>query len=196
MKRFLAVFLFLLLASPARADAPTHWNINPSFSTLTFAGKQMGTDFKGTFEKYTADINFDPARLQDSSVKIDVDTGSFSSGDKDRDTAALTRDWFDAGAFPVARFAAASFKKTGNNAYVADGTLTIKGITVPVQLPFTLEITQDAPKILKAHAKGSVTLDRSKFSLGGGQWADTSVIANEVPVTVHITAIDQGMGHF
>jgi polyisoprenoid-binding protein YceI len=82
-----------------------------------------------------------------------------------------------------------SFRKTGEGAYEANGNLTIKGITVPVLLPFTIKL-EDVKDIgmTRARVKGSAVLDRSKFGLGKGEWADPSVIANEVTVDIDLTA--------
>jgi polyisoprenoid-binding protein YceI len=178
----LPVLLMLLVTSPAFAAAPK-WEIVPEKSRITFKAKQMGAEFKGGFDRFTADIAFDPDDLAGSAVEVDVDTSSINTQAADRDENIKGKDWFDVGQFPVARFETTAFRKTGDKTYEATGRLTIRDITLPVVLPFSLEIKEQI-----ATADGSVILDRSKFSLGGSAWTDPGVIANEVRVNIHVVA--------
>jgi len=184
-------------ATPA-AEAPKaqHWTFVPAESSLAFHGSQMGTAFDGSFAHFTPDIYFDAEHLDQSKVTADIDMSSVDAKDSDRNKNIVGADWFDVQKFPTARFETTKITKTGDNAYLADATLTIHGITQPVQLPFTLAVSKvphgkDSGKD-KAVMTGKVTLDRSKFQLGQGDWADPSVIANDVPVEVKVTAIAEG----
>lgn len=181
---------------PAEAPVPAatrQWEMVPEDSSIKFSGKQMGADFEGAITSFTTQIFFDPDNLPQSKVIAEIDLRSIDAKDTDRNKNLPGKDWFDIGAFPTARFETQDIKKTGDNAYVADATLTIHGIIQEIALPFTLDITrvekgEDKGKD-KAVMHGDVTLDRSKFQLGTGDWADPSVIANEVPVTVTVTAL-------
>lgn len=179
----------------AAAEMPTaqHWTFVPTESSLTFHGSQMGTAFDGSFAHFTPDIYFDAEHLDQSKVTADIDLASVDAKDSDRNKNITGADWFDVQKFPTARFETTKITKTGDNAYLADATLTIHGVTQSLQLPFTLQTSKvahgkDSGKE-KAVMTGKVTLDRSKFQLGQGDWADPSVIANDVPVEVKVTAI-------
>ena len=52
------------------------------------------------------------------------------------------------------------------DAYEAVGTLTLRGVTKALTLPFTLELNETS-----AHAKGHAELIRSTFGIGQGPWA-------------------------
>lgn len=200
---FLALLLLLpapVMAEEAAKDAPVaavpaappppsarKWEMDKGESTLRFKGTQMGKGFEGSILQFTPVIHFDPADLPNSRVSVDIDIRTIDAGDSDRNKNLLGPDWLDVIEFPSAHFETLGFKKTGDNAYVADATLTIRGAIQEIELPFTLDITEDGNKD-KAVMTGAVTLDRSKFKLGQGDWADPSVIANEIPVEVKITA--------
>jgi polyisoprenoid-binding protein YceI len=165
----------------------------PEDSSISFRGKQMGKDFDGKILKFTAQIYFDPAQLEQSKVIAEMDMRFIDANDDERNKNLLGKEWLDVIEFPSARFETHGFKKTGDSAYVADATLTIHGVIQEIEFPFTLEFSaiekgKDSGKE-KAVMSGSVTLDRSKFQLGLGDWADPSVIANEIPVEVKVTAI-------
>jgi cytochrome b561 len=188
LKRMLPALLMVLIASPAFA-ATVKWDVVPEKSSLTFRARQLGAEFKGGFDRFTADIAFDPDNLADSAVKADVDVSSVNTQATDRDENLKSKDWFDVRQFPAARFETTAFRQTSEDTYEAPASLTIKNITLPVTLLFSLDFAEgDSGKDMIATADGSVTLDRSKFNLGGGGWKDAGVIANEVLVDIHIVA--------
>jgi len=165
------------------------WEMVEKDSSITFHGTQMNAPFDGTVGKFTPVIYFDPDHLDQSHVTVTIDILSIDAQDTERNKNLLGPDWFDAPQFPTARFETTKFTKTGDNAYTADATLTIHGNAVPVQLPFTLDLSKSSSGKEKAVMNGKITLDRSKFALGQGDWADPGVIANEVPVEVKLVAI-------
>lgn len=190
LKRMLpGLFAFLFLgAIPAHAGT-NEWILVHDKSQVTFTGKQMGTAFTGKFERFKTNIVFDPDHLDASAVTADIDIASVNTEAADRDENIKGKEWFDVGQFPLAQFQTTKFRKTGNNTYEAEANLTIKNISIPVILPFTLNITKsDSDKTELATVDGTVVLDRAKFQLGTGSWADPSVIANEVPVNIHVVA--------
>ncbi|HEX9806086.1 MAG TPA: YceI family protein, partial [Alteraurantiacibacter sp.] len=91
-------------------------------------------------------------------------------------------DWFAAAMFPEATFETDAIRSEGDG-YVADGTLTIRGISQDVSLPFTLDIQNDI-----ARMNGALTIDRSIFGVGQGAWADGKTVALEVKVEVSVVA--------
>lgn len=185
MKSLIAAMAFaILFASPAHAAA-VKWEVLPAGSSLSFSGKQMGSAFRGEFKAFTADIVFSDDDLENSRVEATIEISSVTTHDKERDTNITGKEWFDVEQFKTARFVSTAFRKGEKSGeYVVDGNLTIRGITVPVTMPFTLMFGRDTP----ATMNGQLVIDRSKFSLGTGDWADASIIANEVTVTVALNA--------
>lgn len=178
----------LLLAGltllPAALAQATTWQIDPAASRLTFTGTQLGQPFQGRFEKFSAAIQFDPAKPEaGGKVEILVDMASAKTGDAQRDGAMPEADWFATSRFAQARFEATRFRRTGPDAYEADGTLTIRDVTRPLVLPFTLKPEGDATR-----AQGSVILTRSDFGVGQGQWASGQWVALEVAVSFDLKA--------
>lgn len=187
MLKHLFLVALLLTASPALATP--QWEVVKDQSKLTFSGTQMGGTFAGEFKSFTPVIVFDAANLAASKVTVDVDLGSIDTGDGERDNAAKSADWFDTKNTPTAHFESTGFTKTGDNAFEAAGNLTIRGATVPVILSFTLDFSSTDSGKQQAVMKGHVTLDRSKFKLGQGEWADPGSVGNDIAVEVSLTAI-------
>lgn len=168
-----------LLASTAHA-AP--WVVDAGKSTLTFSGKQGKSPFTGSFATFTPVIEFDPAAPEKGSITVTVDTGSASiADDREQNDALPTEDWFFPKQFPEATFTSKTITREGEG-YRAEGTLTLRGVSKPVSLPFTLKAEGTATR-----AEGETVLNRTDFGLGGKQWADDKWVA--YPVTVRFSLL-------
>ncbi len=178
----LAMIAAMALTAPALAAAPS-WTVDPATSQLGFSATQSGAPFAGSFKKWDAAITFDPADLAHSSIKINIDIASVTTGDADRDGNLPTGDWLDVAGHPTAVFEATSFKHISDDHYTASGTLTLKGISKPVDLAFQLDINGK-----DARAEGTAMLDRTVFNVGTGQWAGEDVASHQVQVKFTINA--------
>ncbi len=179
-----AVIAMIAVLLPAAAvAAPPRWTVDYGASRLGFASSNAGQAFTGVFRRWSADILFDPAQLAQSSIKVSVATASAFTNDSDRDSSLPTPDWFAAAKFPNATFASTAIRAAGPGRYTAAGNLTIRGVTQPATLNFTLKITGD-----KAEATGALTVNRGQFGVGQGQFKGGETIPLNVGVNTVIRA--------
>ena len=68
-------------------------------------------------------------------------------------------------------------RRAEGNHYVARGTLSLKGVKQPAEVPFTWTASADG-----ATMEGELTLKRGAFGIGAGEWAATDVIGADVKV--------------
>lgn len=178
MKR-LAIML-LALALPCAAAA-SDYTVRHALSQLNFAGTYQGAKFDGRFKDWTATISYDPANLANSKFDVTVTLASARTGDHDQDNALPGESFFDVAKFPTAHFVTTGFHREGNQV-IADGELTLRGVTKPVSLGV----------VFRAQSPTSATLDiaghvqRLDFGVGSGDYADTSVIGPTVRITAHV----------
>lgn len=165
----------------AEAD-PRNWTVG-SGGRLGFSARWNGEPVEGTFARWSANILFSPEALEGSKIDVSIDLGSVDTGDGQRDGTLTGSDFFDTGRFAKATYRASKFRSLGGNRYRADGTLTLRGVSKPVPLNFTLDINGD-----KARAKGSATIDRTSFGVGQGDYASTAEIAGPVAVSFDFQA--------
>ncbi|PZP83542.1 MAG: polyisoprenoid-binding protein, partial [Azospirillum brasilense] len=132
--------LFAMLAASTATAAP--WAIDPARSTLSFTGTQAGDAFTGQFTKFSPVVEFDPAKPEAGHITVSVDMASARIDDKDKQESLPTEDWFFVEKFPTATFTSTKITQVGRdtNTYLAEGTLSLRGISQPVQLPFSLEM--------------------------------------------------------
>jgi polyisoprenoid-binding protein YceI len=171
--------LLLALALPCAASA-ADYTVQPSGSTLGFTSSFQGSSFDGKFDKWTAAISYDTAKLAASKFDVTVDLSSAKTGDSDRDSALPGADFFNVAKYPQAHFVTTGFHQQGSQV-IADGTLTLRGVTKPVSLNVTFK-----PQGNGATLDVSGSVNRLDFGVGGGQYKDTSVIAADVKVTAHL----------
>jgi len=174
-----AILIGFSAAGPGLADT---WNVDPDKSKLGFEVKQGKGTLTGSFATWTADIEFDPQRLEEARISAQINPASASTGNPQFDSTMPSTEWFDVNEFPDAEFKTDSVKLIEGNSYKADGTLTIKGISQPVTLDFILEIDGDTAK-----ATGTAKIDRLDYKLGAGVGTDT--VGDDVTVTLDLTAI-------
>ena len=146
-------------------------------SDIQFTAKQLGVPVSGHFKQFDAQVKFDPAQLASSSIHFTVEMGSATMGSKETDSNLLSADWFNSAQFPKATFDSSSIRSLGNGKFQVDGALRIKGHSQPISVP--VQLTQSGTTTT---ATGQFPLQRLPFKVGDGDWADTSMVANEVTV--------------
>lgn len=171
--------LLLALALPGLASA-ADYTVQPAASKLGFSGSFQGQSFDGSFGKWTAAISYDAAKLASSKFDVEVDLSSVKTGDKDRDGALPGSDFFNIAKFPKAHFVTTGFHQNGAQ-IVADGNLTLRGVTKPVSLNVVFK-----PQGTGATLDVTGAVKRLDYGVGGGDYADTSVIANDVKISAHL----------
>ena len=172
----LALASLLLATAPAMAAD----YVQAPGSTLVFASNYQGETFTGKFGSFTTTMSFDPKQLATSKLDVAIQLAGTQTGNKDRDDTLVSADFFNVGKFAQARYTATKFRALGGNQYAADGTLSLRGASKPVTLTFTW--TPGAQPVLS----GKATVKRLDFGIGGGDWADTSTIPNDVAISTKV----------
>jgi polyisoprenoid-binding protein YceI len=176
----------MLLGMPAFAS---QWQVDTAASHLSFEAEQAGEVFKGGFKSFTPEITLDVKQPEKGSISVTIDMASAHVEGKDRMDSLPTRDWFDVKQFPTATFVSKTITATGSDKagidnYLARGMLTVKGMTKPVDLPFSLK--QEGANTV---ARGQLTLNRKEFAVGQGkEWDSDQWIKFPVKVSFEVHA--------
>lgn len=169
--------LALALAAAMLAPAALAQQVIPAQSEIAFVSRQMGVPVEGRFKQWSAQIAFDPKNAAAGKVGFTIQTASAAFGSPETDAEVPKPAWFHAAKFPTASFASSAIKPLGGGRFEVAGTLSIKGQAQPVTVPVT--VTQAGGT---STASGSFTIKRLDFKIGEGEWADTSMVANDVTV--------------
>ncbi len=182
MRKIIATLMTGLAFSPL-AQAIEFNQVQADKSTLNFVYKQMGVPVDGSFKKFSAQLRFDPVKLNMANVTLDLDVTSIDTGSDEGNDEVATKAWFNAKAFPRAKFESASFKALGGNRYEVTGKMSIKGRTQTVSAPFTLNQQGNS-----AIVDGTFVLKRADYAIGEGSWSDFGTVANEIQIKFHFLA--------
>ncbi len=165
------------------ASISGNWDIQSDDSHIRFTAKQEGTPFTGEFENFTGVINFDPAAPETGAVEIIIPLASVDAGSNDRNSTLPGKIWFSVKKFPSAVFTSTDIAAV-DGAYVAKGALNLKGSSVPVSLPFTLDIDGDV-----AVMTSNLTIDRTLWDVGAAPWNTDEWVSRDVELDIQVTAI-------
>lgn len=163
-------------ALPAAAQ-PKPAQLLPAGSEIAFTTRQMGVPVEGRFGRFSATIALDPKKPEASSVAFTIDTTSARFGAAELDAEVGKPTWLSSAKFPQATFQSTAVKASGPGRYEVAGKLTIKGATQDLVVPVALQQTGAT-----GTASGSFVLKRLAFRIGENEWADTSMLADEVNV--------------
>jgi polyisoprenoid-binding protein YceI len=181
--RWITASLLAGLAVSAFAQA----KLQPAQSELSFITKQMGVPVDGRFKKFDATLNLDPKKPEAGSVAFSIDMASASLGVPESDAEMPKPTWFDTAKFPKATFQSTAIKGLGNGKFEVSGKISIKGTVRDLVVP--VSIVQSGAN---STATGSFVLKRVEFKIGEGEWADPTVVANDV--TVKFKLVFTGLG--
>lgn len=144
--------------------------------SLTFEATQAGAKFTGRFDRFNADIDFDPADPASCRFDVRIETASADTLESQRDEVLKGPDFFWVERYPVATYAGSGCRAQGGG-YTLDGELMLRGVKRTVPLRFTY-----SAEGVGAGLEGSATLKRLAFGVGQGEWQSTEWVGDEVTV--------------
>lgn len=165
------------------AHAAVFNNVVEQDSRVQFHYQQMGVTMDGEFTRFKGELSFDTENPAGASAAFDVDLSSVDTGTSDGDDEIVGKDWFDVSAYPAARFESTAVTVVSDTQFDVTGTLSLKGKTQTVVIPATFTTSGDTGVF-----EGRFTLKRGDFGVGEGSWSAFDVVANDVDVSVRITA--------
>jgi polyisoprenoid-binding protein YceI len=133
--------------SSAMAAAPTvpagSYTIDRAHATLLFRVDHLGfSKYTARFKKFDAALQFDPANLTASTVKVTVDVDSLETDFPDPlkldfNAELRGKGWLDSAKYPQMTITSRRVVSTGKSTFRIDGELTLHGVTKPMTLNAT-----------------------------------------------------------
>jgi polyisoprenoid-binding protein YceI len=171
-----------LPALATHAALGADWKMDPAASKLEFIATFEKAPAPGAFKEFDARLRFDPEKPAGGSLDVIIKVTSADMSIADVNKEIRGKDWFDYAGFPQAEFHSTDLRRAEGNRYVARGTLSLKGATQPVEVPFTWSASAGG-----ATMEGEFTVKRGAFGIGTGEWAASDVIGAEVKVKFKVT---------
>ncbi|MES2322436.1 MAG: YceI family protein [Pseudomonadota bacterium] len=162
-------------AAPLKTD--------PAKSTVSAVFKQMNVPVEAKFKKFSAQIDYDAAKPDLARANVEIETASLDIGDPDMNQEVAKKEWFNSAQFPKASFVSSAIKSAGPGKLSVSGKLTIKGKVSEVSFPLTVKAEAG-----KQVFEGALPIKRLAYSIGEGEWRDTSMVADDVVIKFRVTA--------
>jgi polyisoprenoid-binding protein YceI len=185
--RSIVLAVTLLAGLPVASAQPAAAKLLAPQSEVAFTTRQMGVPVDGRFKRFDAQLQFDPKKPDGGSVAMTVDVASVSLGVPEVDSELPKPTWFNVVKFPQARFQSSAIRALGGGRFEIAGKLNVKGHDCEVLVP--IAITQAGPH---STVNGSFMIKRLDFKIGEAEWADTTVVANDVKVSFRL--VFSGLG--
>jgi len=180
MKRIaLALILAPALVAATPASAPERFVRDVAHSQLNFVAESRLLSAHGTFQKWDAEIMFDAANVEATSLKITIDATSIDTRIERRDAHLKSNDFFATDSFPQITFVSTFVNNAGEgNRLRITGDLTVRGKTKRITIPARLNFFD--PQNNMGRVTGEFTIDRTEF--GVSFQSPVNPIENEVKV--------------
>jgi len=153
---------FSLLAQTIKPENPIQFKI-----------KNAGIAVDGTIPDWMVEVDFDPKKLEQSSIRGTANPACIETGIKLRDKHLQGREYFHIQNYPEINLQSKSFKANGKNTFIGIFELQIRDVKKEVSIPFVLIQNGKQRKF-----KGEFTIDRLDFGLG----EKSLVLSDEVRV--------------
>ena len=187
----------IVSAQPARQPAPRlqEYLVDAGHSIVEFSIGFAFSRVKGRFTTTNGAILYDSTAPANSSVTIVIESKSLDSGWPHRDEHLRTSDFFDVEKYPGITFQSERMRPT-DKGWIADGKLTMHGVTKPISIPFHLlrPPTRDPQSSwMILNVQGALRLARADFGIFGGStfnsWFDkarAATMADSVDISIEI----------
>jgi polyisoprenoid-binding protein YceI len=146
------------------------------------------SNVKGSFDEFDAKITYDPENIENSSVDVSISVASIDTKNEKRDDHLRSNDFFDAENHPAITFKSKKIEKKGDG-YVAAGTLTIRGVSKEIELPFTLNgpVTNPWGQTVMG-IEIEYEIDRKEYGVKWNKTMDNGglVVGDEVKVEINL----------
>jgi len=184
--RFAILGLLACAALPAvtQAQAPV-FKITPELSKIDFSVK-ASVSLVGVFEKWDASLTFPSTDVSTGVMDIKIQADTVNTGSGMKDGKLKGKDFFNVKDDPYITFHSDKIVQTGPGTFDLPGTFTVRGVSKPETLTFTLSDVAAARAAGEGEIKGKMAFDRKEYGMNKG--IPFVTIADRVEVTVNLKA--------
>jgi len=175
----LGILASILMPPMAQAQVPV-FAITKENSTVQFSVKASVT-IAGKFDKWDATLTFPSTDVTAGVLDIRIQAASVNTGSGMKDDKLRSKDFFNVKDDPYITFHSTKIVQTGPTTFDIPGTFTIRGVSKPETLTFTVTGKGTGTGSIK----GTMAFDRKEFGMNSG--IPFIKIADRVEVSVDLT---------
>lgn len=178
--RLAVLYLLASAVVPSVSPAQTPvFAITPEDSSIKFFVK-ASVAINGNFDKWDAALTFTSPDVSTGVLDIKIPSDSVNTGSGMKDSKLKGKDFFDVKENPFITFHSTKLVPTSPNTVEVDGNFTIRGVTKPEKLTFTVTGAGTG----SGSIKGTMAFDRKDYGMNKG--IPFIKVADHVEVTVDL----------
>lgn len=154
------------------------WDLDPSRSNITYSVTNFGKPVDGTIGGLKGTVQFDKDNPGNGLFETSVKVSTIDTDNTKRDKDLMKEKYFNEPEFPDIVFKSTKISKDGNG-YRANGELTIKGISRPLEMPF--EFKEDGNTGVFS---SQFTINRHDYNIGG----NGPILGDDIKVNLKVVA--------
>ncbi len=184
MKKFLLPILLLLTSGAVFAQTRPHI-VDHAHSQINFVAEARFISAHGHFDKWDAEVQLDPAKIENSSFKITIEASSINTRIQRRDDHLRGKDFFDVATYPQITLVSKKISKTGDGTYTVVGDLTLRGVTKQIEI----QINQVFYEGIRGRFRATFPINRKDFGMTYN--SNMNRIEDVVQAQVDINVLDK-----
>jgi polyisoprenoid-binding protein YceI len=166
------------------------YDLDVVHTVVGFVARHMLSKVRGQFTEFTGTIEVGDSP-EDSSVDVEVKTGSITTHNEKRDQHLMSDDFLEIEKHPMLTFKSTAVRSTGGTSFELDGDLTIKDIARPVTLSGEFlgwGPDMDGKPMFAASAK--TTIDREDWDMTWNMAVETGgfLVGKKVDLEIELEA--------
>jgi polyisoprenoid-binding protein YceI len=180
-------------ATSALDDVSGDYTVDVAHTRIGIRARHaMVTTVRGAFTDFTGEAQLRPADPPSSSVSLRIRTASIDTGNDDRDTHLRSADFLDVETYPEMVFTSTRVEQVDEDVYSVTGDLTIKDLTQPVTVDFTLTGSALDPfGNMRVGFEGALAILRSDWGLTWNAALETGgwLVSDRIQIEFDVSAI-------
>ena len=165
---FVRATIYSAIAFATLGATAAPWKVDKDHSFVMFEVVHLGLiPYPGRFTAFAADLDFSPDSVETSSVAVRIPVVTLETDNDLMNETLLSEQLFDVRNFELMEFKSTRITRTGPDAGVIEGDLTIKGNTHPVKMNavFKGEAKDPIFGTPRIGFVASMKIDRTKWGL-------------------------------
>ena len=180
-------------ATTALVDVTGDYTIDVAHTRIGIRARHaMVTTVRGAFTDFAGEAHLDVLQPEASSVTIRIRTASIDTGQADRDAHLRSPDFLDVERYPELVFRSTAVEQLEDDTYEVTGDLTIRDVTRPVSVEFTLTGSAKDPfGNTRVGFEGALAIKRSDWGLTWNTPLDTGgvLVSDRIQVEFDVSVI-------
>jgi polyisoprenoid-binding protein YceI len=196
LTRAAVVMSLSLIATGTPAASSSDYIVSPELSAVSFTVYKWAVlKEEGRFKDVSGRVHYDPARPQESTVDITINTASLDTNNAGRDSVLRSDDFFDVQRYPTMRFVSRRVQQRPGRNLAVNGDLTIHGVTKPVDVIVAVNGVNEVEHVGRlAGFETTFHIDRTTYGVNGSKWSGGKLlISPDVEIHMAIAAADHAL---